>query len=197
MTTSAAATSTTTEPIQNDQRDLEMEGHLRAIGLWCYLGSALSLLITVMVASGGMRRVNDGALDPVLEASFGLTAVGLGYLGYHLGRFSNGARRAVKVGGRVLLLLTIMYGLGHVFGSIGNGRGDPQPDKIFFAVVAILVMLAVNVAILWAVDSDRAARICTPEYQDSVRAKPVPYGFVSLLFWAGSAAFAALIGTVL
>jgi hypothetical protein len=180
-------------------RDLPMEGHLRALALWYYLISLVLMAMVVLFITEGIQKDHAFAGNMVMSAIFILVAAGFASLGCFLSRYSDSARFAAKVLTIVWLVLSLPGSLLGAFGAIGDWRvGEAQTSSLVLTVGGGLMNLGWQLAILWVVDSERTAEICTPEYRSNARSKPGPSGFSSPLFWLplGLAGGLALLGAV-
>jgi hypothetical protein len=175
------------------QRDLVMEAHLRALGLWYRIGAVLFTVgALISMVGGGALAFGFGRMSGVVAGAllFGLafTVVicgGAYVLGHFLARYYNGARITAAVLSCVGLAWMLLsfglvlfaserggnyyggdpYGIGHHYYSRSSGVGFLQ---VIFMILAVVWMISV----LWALFNGRSATICSPRYRDLAARTP-------------------------
>jgi len=153
--------------LQRTLRDLAMEGHFRAAGLWCLIsaglagivGAAVLLAIPVVhLQLGGFRKGEGGIIAVSALVALGLSA-GLYFLGRGLSRFSNTARLVSGVLNILLAVLGFVAGLSVLLLDKGPAGG---------ALLGLVVDLAVILPYVWLSFHARAAHVCSPSYRKSI-----------------------------
>lgn len=178
-------------------RDLSMEGHLAAIGLWYRIVGMLGLVGIVLVllavaASEPLQlRARTYAVTVfaicvvVLLGLLGSTLVMV--LGHHLARRSNAARLTAG-------LLTVLGLLGEGLALAGTAASILRPEmqedaaaagSVGLALLVGILSLLWGLALLWALFNSRASWICSESYHRAVLRGPreAPYTFRSPFFW--------------
>ena len=159
-------------------RDLVMEAHLRAIGMWtCFLG--LLLVVGAGLAIFHLAR-NPAGDETIMAGVTAATGVFAYVLGSFIRRFSPTA--CTIVGILVLLSMATLF----------LGGGTAILDDLG---LLLMIPLAWYVAVMFVLFSDRAAEICTEEYHSLVAStREVKSPMVrSPFFWIPAGAMALLI----
>lgn len=167
-------------------RDLAMEGHLRALGLWNYLTGAALACGAVAVGVEGVTKPGALAGDVGVALLLLLVGGGIATLGYFLRDLSDGVRRAYKILGIISLILGTLSNLGQVGLAMANDR------SVAPTLVGAVVHVTWILFFLYTIDSPRAVLVCTPEYRSRASASPGPHGFASPFFWGPFGLFGIL-----
>jgi hypothetical protein len=141
-----------------DERDLAMEQHLAALGLWYRLGGfALAALGTWL------------ELEQPIFACLMPIGAGLAVLGHYIGRRNDAAR---IIAGVLTIVLPSLALLAWSFGSALSGLfawdsalRTPSPD--WREYLRLILVLASFGAMLRALLSARASRICRIRYREA------------------------------
>lgn len=142
-------------------RDLAMESHLRAIGIWLQLGPALA----VAAAAAARLWVLAG-----VSAALGIL---LFFIGFRLARYSNGARVTAAIFAFSGLAWLVVEGL-----NVPPGVGAVQRAVSWLSLAAAALVFVVLL-------NPRAAEVCSGTYHARVERTPhlKPNAVGSPLFW--------------
>lgn len=171
------------------QRDLHMEGHLRALAFWYRVGAVLMVAGGATLLGvfgwiggaamrggggspwGGSGAMWAGALGYV--ATFVLAAAGGSWvLGHFLSRFANGARIAAGV--LTIVSLVLVAGRFVVTAMLYNRMSDDLYGAYYARpslagpIASFLLSAIWSIAIAWTLFSGRAAQVCAPAYRTIV-----------------------------
>jgi len=193
--------------VDGARRDVKMEAHLRAIGLWHRVEGAIGagvVLVGVVAIVGGIGglggKVGAGEAIVIGVLALFLLACAAAYfmLGHYLARYYNGARLTAGVLVGLGTLTTMINGVMVVFST-------RDPAAIAMAVLTPLPGLAWSLAQMWALFNDRAGAICTAEYRALVARSPgvkvplarspflwVPFAVIALWLGVGAMVTSAL-----
>ncbi len=166
------------------RRDLDMEGHLRAIALWYRIGGVL-IAVAGLVAAFALPALMGGKAGAagagcVVAVLIGMVGLGAGSyaIGHFLWKYSNAARIVAAV-------LTILGMLSNVIQVAGPAMGAGRPGQGAADMIGGLIGIGWSIALLWALFNARSAAICTPPYASSVMRTPhlQPSALGSPFFW--------------
>lgn len=178
-------------------RDLSMEGHLAAIGLWYRTAGLLGLFVIVLsllaVALSEPMQLRAKTYAVTVFAMCIVVLVGLlgsslvFVLGHHLARRSNTARLTA---GLLTVLSLLGNGLGLAGAALSVARPEVQSNPLLASSVGSVLVAGVlsllwGLALLWAFFNSRASWVCSEAYNRAVMRGPkeAPYTWRSPFFW--------------
>jgi RNA polymerase subunit RPABC4/transcription elongation factor Spt4 len=171
------------------ERDLRMEGHLRAIGLWFRIGGVLMLAWLGFLTLSGypLLRFMPSEARMFLMA-YGALAFGFVLIGFFLSRFSNTARLIAGICTTLFVSIQVLQAI-HAF------EGRIREAGSLIAVMAA----GWGIAVLWALVNARASKICRPGYAQLVSMTPQARSSManSPFFWIPMILIASIFGLAL